>query len=501
MNNNFMNALENGTNKTRTLNGAEALKSTKSDLLDFFSVAGAMRNSSETDITRKFRKAYAEDSLLAMKALFLTRNVRGGLGERRVPQLIVKDMVDYHSESIKANLGVMANFGRWDDLMWLLDTKLENDALEVIKLQLMEDMKGILEEEPISLLAKWLPSINTSSKETRRKAKKVANYLGITEQLYRKSLSKMRKYLNVVEVKMTSGEWNSIDYSAVPSKAMKNYNRAFAKHDESGFDEYLESLKKGEVKINATTLYPYELVKQVIGYGGNANEITDAQWEALPNYVEGENNVIVMADVSGSMTCANSMPLYSSIGLAMYFAERNSGPFKNKFMTFSAKPELVSLKGSTFRERARNLVRSNWSNSTDFEEALMLILRTGVDNGLAQTDMPEKLVVVSDMQFDQARGVSSHYGYRRGQANSSWGFYGKMKEAYASYGYRIPQIVFWNVNSPKDTYMVESDCEGVGLVSGQSPSMFKYIISGEVTTPYDMMLEALNDSMYDCVKA
>ena len=498
MSENFLNGLANETNKTRTTNGAEAFKSTKSDLLDFFSVAGAMRETDENTITRKFRLAYQENPLLAMKALFLTRNVRGGLGERRVPKLIVQDMVKYQPESIKKNLGIMAQFGRWDDILWLLDTELESQVIEIIKSQLAEDMQGVLNGEAISSLAKWLPSINTSSKETRKKGRKVATALGLTEKLYRKTLSKMRKYLDVVEVKMASNKWDEIKYSAVTSKAMKNYNRAFAKHDETGFAEYLVSLEKGETKINSTTLYPYELVSQVIGLGQKGMEsVVNAQWEALPNYVEGEHNVLVMADVSGSM---NGMPLNSSIGLAMYCAERNSGAFKNKFMTFSTNPQLVSLKGSTFAERAKNLSQASWDMSTDFQKALGTILDTAVNNNLEQGELPEKLIVVSDMQFNDARG--NGYSWRR-QENTSenWGFYGKMKQMYKDKGYNIPQIVFWNVNSPKDSYMVDCDCEGVGLVSGQSPSMFKYVLTGDVTTPYEMMVDALNDPIYDCVKA
>ena len=500
MSENFLNGLQNETNKSRTTNGAETFKSTKSDLLDFFSVAGAMRQTDEGTITRKFRLAYQENPLLAMRALFLTRNVRGGLGERRVTKLIVQDMVKYQPESIKKNLGIMARFGRWDDIFWLLDTELESEVIEIVKIQLAEDMQGILNEESISLLAKWMPSINTSSKDTRKKGRKIATSLGMTEKLYRKTLSKMRNYIDVVEVKMTSNRWDEIDYASVPSKAMKNLSGAFEKHDASGFTKYLEALKSGDTKINASTLYPYELVSQVLGGYGvkKTNEdVLNAQWEALPNYVEGEHNVLVMADVSGSMTCSNGMPLYSSVGLAMYFAERNKGVFNNKFMTFSGDPQLVNIKGSTFSERAKNVGRANWDMNTDFEKALKTILDTGVRNGLRQDEMPEKLIVISDMQFDAAR-TKRGYGYKC--QDDEWGFYSKMKKMYKNKDYKIPQIIFWNVNAIEDTYMVDSKCEGVGLISGQSPSMFKYVLTGEVITPYEMMLNALSDPMYACVK-
>ena len=344
----------------------------------------------------------------------------------------------------------------------------------------------------ISLLAKWMPSINTSSKETKEKAKKVIKYLGISEKDYRKMLSALRSHLDVVEVKMSGKQWDEIKYSAVPSRAMNIYRKSFEKHDEEGFNTYIEKVSNGEEKINASTLFPYDIIEkmEIDDYGSNLSfnnydKVLEEQWKALPNYIEGENNVIIMADTSGSMS---GRPMATSVGLAIYFAERNHGIFKDIFMTFSSKPSFVQLKGDTLYERIKCVPAI--VENTNLQSAFELILNTAVKNNLNAEDMPKSLVIISDMEMDSCTD---------GWGNTDWTFYESMKKMYSNSGYEIPNIVFWNVDSRHDTFQVTSDYKGVQLASGQSASVFKSILKNMGCTPYEAMINTLNDPVYDCI--
>ena len=334
----------------------------------------------------------------------------------------------------------------------------------------------------ISLLGKWMPSINTSSKEKVALAKKVAEYLGLSPREYRKMLSTLRKHIGIVESKMSGNEWGAITYPAVPSKAMNNYRDAFAKHDATRFSAFLSSVEKGEAKINSSTLFPYDIVEKIL-YKGEDNRVLEAQWKALPNYIEGENNLLVMADVSGSMS---GRPMATSVGLAIYFAERNSGAFKDVFMTFSSEPEFVRLKGNSLYEKVHNASHAHWQMNTNIEKAMKKVLDVAVENKLIQEELPKALLIISDMEMDRCSSTDKATYYQH------------MTKMFNDAGYELPKIIFWNVSARNDTFHATIE-DGVQFASGQSTSVFKSIIKNTELSAFDFMLETLNDPMYDCV--
>ena len=352
----------------------------------------------------------------------------------------------------------------------------------VIVEQLQRDALQALVGGSCSLLAKWMPSENASSKVTKALALKAIKALGTTPREYRKILSSLRGYIDVTETKMSQNEWNSINYEAVPSVAMKNYQKAFARRDALRYQEYLASVNKGEKKINSSTLYPYDLVEQYMNYG-DGGPATEAQWKALPNYVSGENNVLIMADVSGSM---RGRPMATSVGLAIYFAEHNQGAYHNLYMTFTDQPRFVSIKeGATLRENVRFVQREGVGYNTNLEAAFNEILKMAVQNSLTNEELPKALLIVSDMEIDSVV-------YREGLD-----FVETMKRRFAQYGYKMPKLIMWNVDSRQDTYL--SQGADILQVSGQSTNTFKSILNGINYTAYELMLKVLNDDLYSCV--
>jgi hypothetical protein len=444
-----------------------------------------MRPRSEEDIKQKFFSAYNEEPVLTTKMLFYAGNIRGGLGERRTFRICLKALARNHPSVVIDNLDNIGFYNRYDSLFVLIGTPAEKAMWQYIEKTLLSDMKALNSNKPCSLLAKWMPSESASSAETKKLAAKAAKELHLTARKYRKMLSMLRKHIDVVEVKMSGNDWGCINYEGVPSKAMANYNAAFAKHDTIRFSKYKEALNKGEVKINSSTMFPYELVKNYMGYHPNTNALADQQWRALPNYVEGENNIIVMADVSGSMS---GRPMETSVGLAIYFAERNRGAFKNLYMTFTDKPSFITVNpNDTLQQKVHDCMRKGVGYSTNLERAFLKILSTAVENRVPKEDMPKALAVISDMEIDR---------YMRSTA--AWGFLESMKKRFAECGYKLPVIILWNVEARQDTYL--SNRSDVIFVSGQSPAVFKTFIgalNGE--TGYDVMLKTLNDKMYDRV--
>jgi hypothetical protein len=336
-----------------------------------------------------------------------------------------------------------------------------------------------------------MPSEKASSKQTKDLAFKAMRALNVSERKYRKMLSMLRKHIKVVEADMSQKHWDKIDYESVPSKAMANYNAAFAKHDNVRFACYKEALNNGKAKINASTMFPYELVKNYMGYHPNTNALADQQWRALPNYVEGENNIMVMADVSGSMS---GRPMETSVGLAIYFAERNKGAFKNLYMTFTSNPSFIEVNpNDTLQKKVRDCMSKGIGFSTNLEAAFLKILTTAVENRVPKKDMPKALVVISDMEIDKYMRPTDVWGRA-----FKWDFIDTMRARFKSYGYDLPIIVMWNVEARQDTYLSTRD--DVIFVSGQSPSVFKNFIGAlNGQTGYDVMINTLTDKMYDRV--
>lgn len=489
--NKFVQGVNRGNNWKSTENGADALTSTSNPLLDLFGVIGAMRTRPDQDVEAMFSNAFEVDKLATTKLAFYSRNIRGGLGERRVSRVMWKWLAKNYPEIMIKNVHLVPLFGRWDDLYCFIGTKVEPEAWKLIISQLNDDLVNFGKRQPISLMAKWLKSVNTSSRESVKLGKLTAQVLGMSEGEYRKTLSALRSYLKVVEKAMSSKDWSNINYSQVPSKAMTNYRKAFSRNDPSRFVAYLESVKKGEAKINSGTLYPYDIVEKIIQ--GEKSDVLEEQWKALPNYVEGENNMLVMADTSGSMTWHGNRPLATSVGLAIYFAERNHGAFKNMFMTFSSTPKFITLKSKSLFDKFREVQAADFGGSTNIEAAFREILRVAVQNKVPQSDMPKALIIISDMEFDTASG----YGYY-GRSKPKETYQQKMSALFAQAGYEMPKVVYWNVEARQNTFHAEEE-DGVQFASGQATSVFKSIINGSTLSAVDMMMQTLNDPVYDVV--
>lgn len=495
MSNAFAESLRGNTNTAYTENGAVSFASTLDAVLDFFSKSGAFRGK-ESEALKYFTRAINEDTKLAMKALFYARDIRGGQGERGIFRHIIHYLADHYTDAIGRNMRYIPEYGRWDDLYSFVGTKLQGTAFAMMKAQFEKDM---VSETP-SLLGKWLASQNTSSKETRKLGKMTQERFGLTPKQYRKSLTSLRDKIKIIEDAMSHNDWKNIDYSKVPSQASKLYSKAFRKHDETRYNDFIEKALKGEAKINAGTLYPYQIGERASKTPrGNAQEVKalDALWEALPNYIKEPENAIVVADVSGSMTSGSGKvrPIDVSISLAIYFAERNTGPFKDYFITFSGRPTMEKVNGRNIVEKYENLSRAAWDGNTDLQAVFDLILQTAVAKKASQEDLPAKVYIISDMQFDQACS-SGYYGRNRNPANDS--NFAVIEKKYADAGYKRPDLVFWNVNASSDT-PVTKDQSGTFLVSGCSPSILKYAVNCEAVNPQELMLEVLNSERYEVI--
>lgn len=476
----MLNHLQNHFNETTTENGAFAYKSTKSDVLDLFSQGGAYRGRNEDEVVRLFSKAFAENPLLALRTLFYLRDIKQGQGERRFFKTSLKYLALHHPEVLSQNLHLVSQFGRWDDLWVLLDTRLKSGVADLVRRQLVKDKNS---ENP-SLLAKWLPSENASSSTTKKYAKVLREHFGVTPREYRKLLSKLRKEISLVETKLTEKKYDEIEYDKLPSKAGMIYRNAFLRNDNVRYTDFLDKLSSGEKTINAGTLYPYEITSKAMNtYGGSEVQLLDGMWKNLPDYIgENKENSIAVVDVSGSM---HGQPMEVAISIGLYLAERNEGIFHNNFFTFSEAPQLVTVKGNNIVEKVQNMQRSNWGYSTNIESTFNQILDVAVTYSIPQEEMIEKLYIISDMQFNQADGNANAHLFKR------------LEKKYAEHGYKLPSLVFWNVDAINDNTPFTMNDEGVQLVSGFSPSIFKSLMTGEVTTPYDLMLEVVNSERYE----
>lgn len=497
MTNAFVNAAVASSQTTRTENGALAYKTTGNELLDFFSIAGAMRTRRVDEIIDKFSAAYYAEPMLATRALFYTGDVRGGLGERRTFRTCLKWLATFHPAVVSANIHNIAHYNRWDSMFVLEGTPVENEMWGFIEITLKNDLVLFEQKKPITLLAKWMPSINTSSEKTRKRAKRAIQKLGIrSEKHYRKMLSMLREYLNVTEHHMSAQDWEKIDYEKVPSYAMSKYSRAFFKHDTERFNAYKAAVQKGTAKVNAGVLYPYDLTHNYL-FGTNNNLMAEEQWKALPNYIEGKNNILIMADVSGSMY---GRPLETSIGLAIYFAERNHGDFANLYMTFTDKPHYVKINPNfTLQQKCSQVKNTDIGYSTNLAKAFDYVLETAKKGNVPAEDMPKAIVVISDMEIDgvfaKAEGRTNYWGNYRYSVD----FVDEMEKRFAAAGYTMPKLVLWNVESRNDTQLTQN--KNVLLFSGQSASTFKNLIDSLTCDAYEAMVKTLMNERYNEVMA
>ena len=486
----FLNALSNTTNYTLTQNGGLAHKTTRSALLDMFAEAAAYRNRSDADCIVLFKNAYLENPEYALKCLFYTRAVRDGQGERRYFRVVIKWLANYNTDAVRRNMAAIPELGRWDDLFCLFDTPLEDEMLAFITEQLKLD---VMCETP-SLLAKWLPSINASIK-ARKMAQRIQAYLGWTNKQYRKTLAILRARIKVLECLMSENRWDEIEFDKIPSKAGFKYRNAFARHDIIK-ERYTNFIKDKNTKVNAGTLYPYECVKEAFmcyaNPGSVERESINKYWDNLTDYFKGAVfNGLAVVDVSGSMMggCASARPLDVAVSIGLYCADKAKGPFANHFITFSQVPGLVKVKGTDFVDKVHNMYSADWDMNTNLEAVFNLILNTATWEGLKQEDLPESVIIISDMQIDAAT-----YATSKGKAPET--MMEAMRKKWAGLGYEMPKLIYWNVNASKSVFL-DND-PNVTYISGFSPIIFEQLMSGK--TGYDLMMEVLNKEAFANIK-
>lgn len=485
----MLNFLKKEANKTETLNGATTYISSGKYCLDLFASIGASRNLDEKEIVKRFHRAFCEDKNLAMKILFYARDIRGGLGERKVFRTIIRNLPRTSRSALVKNIQYIPEYGRYDDLLEIMDTSCKKEVVTFIKEQLQRDIANI-ETDEVSLLAKWLPSINATNIQTVKLGKRLAQCLNMSEKEYRQTLSKLRAKIKIIENNLRKKDY-SFDYSKQPSKAMFKYKKAFIRNDKERYEEFLNKVQSGAVKMNTGTLYPYDIVRSIIHGGELSDEekkSLNVTWNALPNYTKDENALVVV-DGSGSMYWGgNPQPAEVAQSLAVYFAERNTGLFKNHFITFSENPRLVEIKGDDIYNKIRFCIGFNECANTNIQKVFELILKTATKNKLSQKDMPETIYIISDMEFDSCTVDADLTNFEY------------MKRKFNEKGYKLPKLVFWNVNSWQQQVPVKENEQGVVLVSGCTPKIFEMVMDGE-TSPYKFMLDTINTERYEKISA
>ncbi len=551
----MLNEIKKNSSMTKTENGGAAYITTGSDCLDFFSVCGALRDADDKTVVKKFVRAYAEDPDRAMKILFYARDIRGGLGERRLFRVLLGYLAKTHPTSVNKNIQYIPEYGRYDDLLVLLGTRCEDGLGKLLKKQIQKDLDALYGGKSVSLLAKWLPSPNTSSLLTREQAARIRVLLGMREKEYRKTLSSLRRAVGIVETDLCEKSCPA-DYGTIPGRAMFKYRRAFWRLDRENYEAYIASVSRKEKKLHAAALYPYDVVRAVFRllneerfadfyrdcsplreidnrlemlgvlaeknpgrdysaeikaniyeqniYKNRLSRFTeshsleseaaslDAMWDSLPDYTDGRNAIAVV-DGSGSMYWdyggySDSLrPIDVAMSLGIYFAERNRGKFAGHFITFSHRPRLVEVKGRTIADKVAYCSSFNEVAETNIYDVFMLILLTAVKNSVPQSELPEVIYIISDMEFD--KGIDPD---RTAFEDAG--------EKFADYGYRLPEVVYWNVSSRNEQYPLTMNESGAALVSGASPKLFELVLSGKVN-PLAVMDSVIGTERYAKIKA
>ena len=475
----------------RTENGAAALNSTSDARLDLFGVIGALRGADQARIERLFSEAYRADPLFATKIAFYARDIRGGLGERETFRTIMRYMAQMHPEALRPNLDLIGVYGRYDDLYCLIGTPLEAEMWAAMKTRFEEDRRNLEKGEAVSLLAKWIKTADASSAKTRELGILTARKLGYSVYEFKRIVRALRRRIGVIETLMTEGRWDEIRYPEVPSRAMMIYRDAFRRHDGERYELFVNRAVAGQEKIHAGTLYPYDIVEKVAPRLGcyfsastlNMDPALEAQWRQLPDYVEPGTNALVIADTSGSMT---GRPMATSVGLAVYFAERNRGAYHNMFMSFSGTSGIQVLRGETLAQKIDSINMNDWSGSTNLRAAFEHVLNIAIRNHVPQEEMPKSLIIISDMEIDYC-------------GDRDWTFYDMMAEMYRMNGYIIPNIIFWNVNSRHDVFHADKNRKGVQLASGQSAAVFRQVMQTVGMNPVEAMEKVINSERYEAI--
>lgn len=504
MENTFLDSIKREMNCTETENGGITHKSTLDAIYDMFALGGAYRSRSDEDCILLFKKALEENEELALKCLFYLRDIRGGQGERRFFRVCFKWLAKNYPELAFRNLDNIPEYGRWDDLYCVEGTELRADAFDVIQCQLNKDLMSLKEgeKEGVSLLGKWLKSENASAEDTKYLANQTRIALGYSHKKYRKILSALRTRINIVEKLMSEGRWEEIEFAKLPSKAGLIYRNAFA-HNDLIKDKYEAFINSKETKVNAATLYPYEIVKKVtdtLDYWGHTDlgeterEVLNKYWANQKDYLEGKPcKMMCVVDTSGSMDSSygtSVKPIDVAISLGMYCAERIGEPFKNYFISFSSRPQLIEVEGIDFCDKVKRIYQQNLCENTDLKAVFDMLLNMYTSGKVNPEDMPEQLVVISDMEID--RGSYWRDTHRRNTEMEA------IRNQWAMVGVKMPKLVYWNVAARHNNILDDADNEDVSFISGCSPVIFEALMRGKSSK--DLMLEKLNSERYANVK-
>ena len=506
MANSIMDSLKRMTNKAVTENGAIAKKSTLDAVYDLFAFGGAYRAKSDMDCQLLFKKAYKEDPVLAIKCLFYLRDITQGQGERRFFRTCYQWLANNDKDMAIRNLKYIADFGRYDDLIYgTIDTPIENIALDMVAAQLKLD----IECKTPSLLAKWVPSCNASSKITISTGNKIRKHMNLTHKEYRKMLSNLRTKINIVEKLMSENRWNEIEFDKLPSLAGIKYKNAFARRDVIK-KKYEAFAKDKNTTVNAKTLYPYDVVRQITGkldyrnkFFGDETErnMINKYWENIPDFLaDSDENIMCVVDTSGSMTWQGEgqvKPIDVAVSLGIYAAQRNKGAFANHYISFSREPQFVECEGIDFVDTVERIVKTNLCENTDLDKVFDLLLNT-IKGGAKKEDLPSRIIVISDMQIDEANGYTSGL-WRKTIDETKWSQENAkmnmeiIREKWAKEGVEIPKLYYWNVNAKNPVILDSGD--DVSFVSGCSPVLFEGICRG--VTGKALCLEKLNSQRYE----
>jgi hypothetical protein len=465
----FIDAMQ--TNDVVGENGMPTHSTAGSKLVDLFFKSGGSRKMTESQIIDIFRSAYDEDRLWAIRCLFYIRDIRGGMGERRFFRICLKWLAKQESEIARKIVHYVPIYGRWDDLVETLDTPVAKDAFNLWLDQLNDDSeKG----NKHSLAAKWFPRDGKWFGFARRQLK--------TD---RKTLRKgLVQWSTTVEQLMSTNRWADVDYEKLPSKALHMYRKAFAKRDTDRYNTYQQAVASGKAKMNAKALFPSDVVKAVmVDFFESEKVANENAWANLADIGLNDQKILPVCDVSGSM---NGEPMAVSVALGLYLSERNTSAFKNVIVTFSNEPAFHKVSGRSLYSKVESIMHADWGMSTDLEKTFRVILQRAQENDVAAEDMPSKILIISDMQFNRAT--------RYPNANAL-----KMiRKEYEESGYEMPQIVFWNVRTSTGV-PAKFDEKGVFLVSGYSPSIMKSVVSGKAVNPIELVLDTLNGDRYSAI--
>lgn len=457
-----------------TLNGAKTLETSNSLNLDFFFNAPCSRGKDLSDL---FIQCLNEDKELALRNLLYLRDCREGCGERLQFRNLLPLALNYlNNERVNALIDKIVEIGRYDDLFAFEHTVYFKNVIEKIKEQLLIDLD--MNTVQVSLLAKWLPSENTSNRETVKLAKKLRKALNLTSKKYRQILSHLRKKIKIVENNLREKDY-TFDYSTLPSKAFLKYQVAFKTHDNERYSNFIEDVKNNKAKVNLNLVEPYEIIHNL----HNDPNTYETLWKNLPNYVENENALCIV-DTSGSMSITLHKSSIQAVDVALafglYFSERNTSIFKDIIIPFSRDVQLLKLEGS-IQDRLRQMETEGCGLNTNLNKVFKLLLNFAVANKCNLAEMPKKIYIISDMEFDKCNDNDTNFE--------------NAKRMFESEGFKLPQIVFWNVNSHQVHVPITSTEENVMLISGFSSRLFKYVVNNE-KNPINLMLEVLNNDRY-----